>query len=52
MVSSADRRMRKVRSNKSLERTAVHPGRTVRALAVCARAGAEQQSWPAAQLGR
>ena len=32
-------------SNKSLERTVVHFGRTVRAFTVGARAGAEQQSW-------
>ena len=36
-------------SNNALERTVNHGGRTVRALTVCARAGAEVQSWPAVQ---
>ena len=39
-------------SNKSLERTVVHHGRTVRAFAVSARAGAEEWSWPAVQQNR
>jgi uncharacterized membrane protein YeaQ/YmgE (transglycosylase-associated protein family) len=38
--------------NKSLERTVSHRGRTVRALAVCARAGAEMRLWPAVQRNR
>ena len=38
--------------NKSLERTVVRCGRTVRAFAVGARAGAEEQSWPAVQRNR
>jgi len=37
--------------NKSLERTVIHRGRTVRAC-MCARAGAERGSCMAAQLGR
>ena len=39
-------------SNKSLERTVNHPGRPVRAVALCARAGAEIRSWPAVQRNR
>jgi hypothetical protein len=39
-------------ANKSLERTVNHCGRTVRALAVGARAGAQWQSWPAVQRNR
>ena len=38
--------------NKSLERTVSHRGRTVRASAVGARAGAEKQLWPAVQRNR
>jgi len=38
--------------NNSLERTVDHRGRTVRAVALCARAGAQWRRWPAAQLGR
>jgi len=34
-------------ANKSLERTGNQCGRTVRAVAVYARAGAEKRSWPA-----
>jgi hypothetical protein len=41
-----------VTSNKSLERTVNHCGRTVRAFAVCARAGVEVRSWPAVQHNR
>ena len=36
-------------SDKSLERTVNHSGRTVRAVALCARAGAQWRSWPAVQ---
>ena len=39
-------------ANKSLERTVANGGRTVRALAVAARAGAEMRSWPAVQHNR
>jgi len=39
-------------SNNALERTVNHGGRTVRAVALCARAGAQWRQWPAAQLGR
>ena len=39
-------------SNKSLERTVNHCGRTVRAFAVSARAGALGRSWPAVQHNR
>jgi len=39
-------------SNKSLERTVNHLGRTVRAFAVGARAGGEERSWPAVQHNR
>jgi len=39
-------------SNKSFERTVNHDGRTVRAVALCARAGAQWQPWPAVQLKR
>jgi hypothetical protein len=39
-------------ANKSLERTVSQRGRTVRAVALCARAGAEWRSWPAAQRNR
>ena len=39
-------------ANKSLERTVNRRGRTVRAVALCARAGAEDQSWPAVQRNR
>ena len=38
--------------NKSLERTVNHRGRTVRAFAVGARAGAKARSWPAVQRNR
>jgi hypothetical protein len=38
--------------NKSLERTANHGGRTVRAVALWAQAGAHWQLWSAAQLNR
>jgi hypothetical protein len=38
--------------NKALERTVNHRGRTVRAVALCARAGAEERLWPAVQLNR
>jgi hypothetical protein len=41
-----------VRSNKSLERAVEQRGRTVRAFAVGARAGAESWSWPAVQRNR
>ena len=43
---------RKLTPNKSLERTVDHGGRTVRAVALCARAGAELRSWPAVQRNR
>ena len=39
-------------SNKSLERTVNQGGRTVRAVALYARAGAEVRSWPAVQHKR
>ena len=42
-------------SNNALERPVKHRGRTVRtvrAVALCARAGAYDQSWPAAQRNR
>ena len=39
-------------SNKPLERTVNQCGRTVRAFAVGARAGAEWQLWPAVQRNR
>jgi hypothetical protein len=38
--------------NKSFERTVRRRGRTVRAFAVRARAGAEERSWPAVQRNR
>jgi len=38
--------------NKSLERTVIRCGRTVRAFAVGARAGAEKRRWPAVQRNR
>ena len=38
--------------NKSLERTVAHRGRTVRAFALGARAGAEERLWPAVQRNR
>jgi hypothetical protein len=38
--------------NNALERTVNHRGRIVRAVALCARAGAQWRSWPAAQLNR
>ena len=41
-----------VRSNKPLERTVTYRGRTVRAFAVGARAGAKEQLWPAVQHNR
>jgi len=39
-------------SNKSLERTVAKGGRTVRAVAVCARAGAEVRCHAAVQRNR
>ena len=39
-------------SNKSLERTVRQSGRTVRAVALCARAGAEEQRRAAVQRNR
>jgi len=39
-------------SNNTLERTVNHRGRTVRAFAAGARAGAEERSWPAVQRNR
>jgi hypothetical protein len=42
----------KLRANKSLERTVNHHARTVRAVALCARAGAQQQLRPAVQRNR
>jgi hypothetical protein len=39
-------------ANKSLERAVNHDGRTVRAFAVDARAGAQWQLWPAVQHNR
>ena len=39
-------------ANKSLERTVNQGGRTVRAFAVGARAGAQWQLWPAVQQNR
>jgi hypothetical protein len=38
--------------NNAFERTVMHRGRTVRAVALCAQAGVQWRSWPAAQLGR
>ncbi len=38
--------------NKSLERSVSHRGRTVRAFAVCARAGTQRRHRAAAQLNR
>jgi hypothetical protein len=38
--------------NNKLERTVNHGGRTVRAFALGARAGAQLRSWSAAQQGR
>ena len=39
-------------ANITLERTVNESGRTVRAVALCARAGAEVQQWPAVQRKR
>ena len=39
-------------SNNAFERTVEHRGRTVRAVALCARAGAQWRLRAAAQLGR
>jgi hypothetical protein len=39
-------------SNNAFERTVDHRGRTVRAVARCARAGAQWRSWPAVQRNR
>jgi hypothetical protein len=39
-------------ANKPSERTVNQWGRTVRAVALCARAGAEPRSWPAVQRNR
>jgi hypothetical protein len=39
-------------SNKSLERTVSHCGPTVRAVALCARAGVNGRLWPAVQRNR
>jgi len=44
--------MSRVRSNNALERTVRHGGRTVRAVALCARAGAQGRRFAAAQLDR
>jgi hypothetical protein len=44
--------MRRMRPNKPLERTVKQSGRTVRAVALCARAGEEERSWPAVQRNR
>jgi len=41
-----------VLANKSFERTVNHRGRTVRAVALCARAGAEVRSRAAVQRNR
>ena len=41
-----------VTPNRPSERTVNHRGRTVRAVALCARAGAEEQPWPAVQRNR
>jgi len=41
-----------VTPNKPLERTGKHRGHTVRAVALCARAGAEERQWPAVQHNR
>jgi len=41
-----------VQPNNAFELTATHRGRTVRAVALCARAGAQWRAWSAAQLGR
>jgi hypothetical protein len=38
--------------NKLLERTVKQRGRTVRAMALCARAGTKWRSWSAAQQSR
>ena len=38
-----------MRSNNALEGTVNRGGRTARAAALCAQAGAEMQSWPAVQ---
>jgi hypothetical protein len=38
--------------NNPLERTVNRWGRTVRAVALCARAGAQLQRWPAVQRNR
>jgi hypothetical protein len=46
------RTSRHVTPNNALERTVNHSGRTVRAMALCARAGAEVRSWPAVQRNR
>jgi hypothetical protein len=47
-----DARVAPLTSNKSLERTVNHHGGAVRALAVSARAGANEQRWPAVQHNR
>ena len=39
-------------ANKSLERTVNYPGRTVRAVVLCARAGTNMHQWPAAHRNR
>jgi len=39
-------------TNKALERTVNHCGRTVRAFALGARAGAQWQLWPAVRRNR
>jgi hypothetical protein len=41
-----------MQSNNTLERTVERCGRTVRAVALCARAGAQWRSWPAVQRNR
>ncbi len=43
---------REMTPNKSLERTVNHSGRTVRAVALCARAGAEERHRAAVQRNR
>jgi hypothetical protein len=41
-----------MKASKPLERTVNHRGRTVRAVALCALAGARWRWWPAVQRNR
>jgi hypothetical protein len=52
MTYTPTSQVHRMTSNNAFELTVMQRGRTVRAVALCARAGAQWRAWPAAQRDR